>query len=67
MASLPVCVLSGLGILISTLLACVIGFGNGPQPLPLSYFVYLLLVIVLYSLLVSLIKKAFIRKYGSLL
>jgi Mg2+-importing ATPase len=65
MASLPVCVLSGLGILISTLLACVIGFGNGPQPLPLSYFVYLLLVIVLYSLLVSLIKKAFIRKYGA--
>ena len=67
MASLPVCVLSGLGILASTLLACVIGFGAGPQPLTVFYFIYLLAVVILYSLLVSIVKKRFLQKYGSLL
>ncbi len=66
-ASLPVYLLTGAGILVSTALALFVGFGAGPQRLGLLYFAYLAAVVVLYSLLVALVKKVFVRKYGDLL
>lgn len=66
-ASLPVFLLSGAGIVVSTVLALFIGFGSGPQPLGQQYFAYLAIVVVTYSLLVALVKKAFVKKYGELL
>ena len=66
-ASLPVYLLTGAGIVVSTALALFIGFGSGPQPLGPLYFVYLGAVVILYSLLVAWVKNAFIKKYGELL
>lgn len=66
-ASLPVFLLTGAGILVSTCLALFLGFGNGPQPLPLSYFAFLLAAVTAYSLLVGVVKKLFVRKYGELI
>jgi Mg2+-importing ATPase len=66
-ASVPVYLLTSAGIVISTALALFIGFGNGPQPLGYTYFCYLACVIILYSLLVALVKKAFVKRYGELL
>ncbi len=66
-ASLPVFLLTGAGILVSTSLALFLGFGAGPQPLPVLYFAYLLFAVFSYSLLVAFIKKIFIKKYGELL
>jgi len=66
-ASLPVYLLTGAGILVSTALALFIGFGSGPQPLDPLYFAYLAAVVVLYSLLVAFAKNAFVKKYGELL
>ena len=66
-ASLPVYLLTGAGILVSTALALFVGFGSGPQPLGPPYFAYLAAVVVLYSLLVARAKKDFVKKYGELL
>ena len=66
-ASLPVYLLTSTGILVSTVLALFLGFGSGPQPLGSTYFAYLAGVIVLYSLLVAVVKKFFVAKYGELL
>ena len=66
-ASLPVYLLTAGGILISTGIAVLVGFGQGPQPLEILYFVYLIIVILLYSVTAALAKNAFVRKYGELL
>ena len=66
-ASLPVSLLTGAGIVVSTALALFVGFGSGPQPLGSLYFAYLAAVVVLYSLLVAWVKNAFVKKYGELL
>ena len=66
-ASLPVYLLTGSGIVVSTALALFVGFGSGPQPLGPLYFAYLAAVVVLYSLLVAWMKNAFVKKYGELL
>ena len=66
-ASLPVYLLTSIGILVSTGLAIFLGFGSGPQPLGFTYFAYLAGVIMLYSLLVMVVKKYFVSKYGELL
>jgi len=66
-ASLPVFLLTGAGILVSTSLALLIGFGRGPQSLPPLYFGYLISVVLAYSLLVALVKKLFVRKYKELI
>jgi len=66
-ASLPVYLLTAGGILISTGIAVFVGFGQGPQPLEILYFVYLIIVILLYSVTAALAKNAFVRKYGELL
>lgn len=59
-----------------TLLSCVIvtiipftGFGNllGFEALPVEYFVYMIPCILLYMLLATSLKKAYIRHYGELL
>ena len=59
--------LTGAGILVSTSLALLIGFGRGPQSLPPLYFGYLISVVLAYSLLVALVKKLFVRKYKELI
>ena len=61
-ASLP-----SMGIIVSTALALFVGFGAGPQRLGAVYFLFLLAVIILYSVLVSFVKKSFVKKYGELL
>jgi len=66
-ASLPVYLLTGAGIVVSTALALFVGFGSGPQPLGLPYFAYLSIVVILYSLLVAWAKSSFVRRYGELL
>ncbi|HUM82563.1 MAG TPA: magnesium-translocating P-type ATPase [Lachnospiraceae bacterium] len=66
-ASVPVFLLSGAGILVSTCLAVFLGFGTGPQHLPLTYFLYLLSAVAAYSLLVAAVKKIYIAKYGELI
>jgi len=66
-ASLPVYLLTSIGILVSTGLAIFLGFGSGPQSLGFTYFAYLAGVIMLYSLLVMVVKKYFVSKYGELL
>jgi len=66
-ASLPVFLLTGMGIIVSTALALFVGFGAGPQRLGAVYFLFLLAVIILYSVLVSFVKKSFVKKYGELL
>jgi len=66
-ASLPVFLMSGAGILVSTSLALFVGFGRGPQQLPPQYFGYLAVALLAYSLLVSLMKKPFVRKFKELI
>jgi len=66
-ASVPVFIMSGAGILVSTSLAVLLGFGSGPQPLPPVYFLYLAAAVVSYAFLVGAVKQAYVRKYGNLL
>ncbi len=66
-ASIPVYVLTFSGIILSTMLAIFVGFGAGPQKLNFPFFIYLIVVIILYSILVALAKKSFVKKYGELL
>ena len=67
-ASLPVFVLTFAGIAVLTAIPFT-AFGSeiGLAPLPLAYFYWLSLTIVLYMALATLMKKLYIRKYGELL
>ena len=67
-ASLPVTLLTFIGIIVLTIipfspLGTILGF----IALPFSYFIYLIPCIILYMLLATSIKKAYIRHYGKLL
>lgn len=67
-ASLPVmlCTFGGIGIVTMlpvTSLGAVLGFSE----LPMSYFIWLLVVISCYMVSVTVVKKAFIKKYRELL
>lgn len=66
--SLPVTVLTMLGILVVSIIPYT-PLGNllGLTQLPLIYWFFLILTIVGYMLLVTLVKKQYIKKYGELL
>ena len=67
-ASLPVCVLTFTGIAVLTCIPFTpIGTLLGFVPLPLSFFVYMIPCILLYMLLATSLKKAYVRRYGELL
>ena len=67
-ASLPVIGMTTLGVFVGTVLPfTVIGSSFGMVPLPLFYFPWLLGIIACYMVLVTLLKKRFIRKNGECL
>ncbi|WP_455577296.1 magnesium-translocating P-type ATPase [Anaerosinus sp.] len=67
-ASLPVCVLTFTGIAVLTIIPFTsIGTMLGFVALPAVYFIYLIPCIVLYMLLATSIKKAYVRHFGELL
>ncbi|MCL1918702.1 MAG: magnesium-translocating P-type ATPase [Peptococcaceae bacterium] len=67
-ASAPVTVLTFAGIVILTVIPFT-AFGASIKlaPLPVVYFAWLALTVILYMVLVTLFKKIFIRRYGELL
>lgn len=67
-ASLPVCFLTFAGIVILTCIPFTpIGTWLGFVPLPLSFFAYMIPCILLYMLLATSLKKAYVRRFGELL
>jgi len=67
-ASLPVIVMTTLGIVVGTALPfTALGERMGFAVLPAGFFVFLVIMCMLYFLLVTVVKKAFARKYGELL
>lgn len=67
-ASVPVLLCSFLGIAAVTLLPFIpLGISLGLSPLPPVFFAYLALIVIGYLSLVTVTKKLFIRRYGSLL
>lgn len=67
-ASLPLTLLTCLGIIILTIIPFTpLGIILGFIPLPLEYFIYLIPCILLYMILATSIKKAYMRHYGELL
>ncbi len=67
-ASLPLTALTFTGIAVLTIIPYT-GFGSmiGLYPMQASYFLYLIPCILLYMLLATSIKKAYVRHYGELL
>ena len=67
-ASVPVTVLTFTGIAVLTVIPFT-GFGRmlGFAALPASYFIYLIPCILLYMILATSLKKAYVRHYGELL
>lgn len=67
-ASLPVTLVTAAGIAVLTVIPFT-GFGTaiGLAPLPGVYFAWLALTLLLYMALVTVFKKLFVRRYGSLL
>ncbi|NCA97368.1 MAG: magnesium-translocating P-type ATPase, partial [Bacteroidia bacterium] len=61
-ASPVVTCLTILGIIISTLLPVFVGFGSGPVILPWYYYVFLLATIICYFVVVSMVKRFYVRK-----
>ncbi|WP_455542965.1 magnesium-translocating P-type ATPase [Intestinibacter sp.] len=67
-ASLPVCVLTFTGIAVLTIIPFTrIGTMLGFVALPAVYFIYLIPCIILYMLLATSIKKAYVHHFGELL
>ena len=67
-ASLPVTLLTMTGIAVLTIISFTpLGAALGFIPLPMSYFAYLIPCILLYMLLATSLKKAYVHHYGELL
>lgn len=67
-ASAPVCLLTFTGIAVLTVIPFTpLGTLLGFTALPLSYFAYLIPCILLYMMLATSLKKAYVRHYGELL
>ena len=67
-ASWPVIFMTGLGLVIGTVLPfTALGHSIGFSALPLSFFAFLLVLCVLYFALVSVMKRVFRHRYGELL
>ncbi|HNX16610.1 MAG TPA: magnesium-translocating P-type ATPase [Bacilli bacterium] len=62
-ASWVVIGLTGLGIVISTLLPLLVGFGEGQIIMPWIFYVLLAGTLVLYVSFVSIVKKFYLKKY----
>lgn len=67
-ASGELTILTFVGIAIATIIPFT-GFGSsiGLAPLPGKYFIYLAITIALYMTLATVVKKAYVKKYGTLL
>ena len=67
-ASLPVLLIGLLGCLAVTAIPFTpVGAAIGLAPLPVGYFLWLALILLLYMLSATIAKKAYIRRYGELL
>jgi len=67
-ASWPVIILTSTGVAVGTALPfTALGEALGFATLPLGFFAFLVLICALYFVLVTVVKKAFIRKFGELL
>jgi Mg2+-importing ATPase len=67
-ASLPVIALTSAGIALLTIIPfTAVGLDMGLVPLPVTYFSYLLVLVLLYMVLATIVKKCYIRHYGELL
>ena len=67
-ASLPVIALTSAGIALLTAIPfTAVGLDMGLVPLPTTYFSYLLVLVLLYMVLATIVKKCYIRHYGELL
>ena len=67
-ASIQLTLLTIAGMVILTVIPFT-GFGAsvGLAPLPRIYFLYLAVIIILYMVLATVVKKLFVKKYGELL
>lgn len=66
--SLPVMLVTTMGILFFTVLTFTpIGQLIGLSPLPIAYFLFLIVIVLLYLLLVTLAKNWYVKKYHELL
>ncbi|SFC28144.1 magnesium-translocating P-type ATPase [Clostridium uliginosum] len=67
-ASLPIVILTTISIVIGTVIPYT-KFGRclGMYPMPAVYFLFLLVTILGYMVLVTMLKKLYVRKYGDLL
>ena len=64
-ASAPVAALTFLGIAAVTLIPFTpVGAALGLSPLPAVYFAWLAAIVAAYMILVTVMKKAYIRKFG---
>lgn len=66
--SLPLMILTTIGIAVGTIIPYT-PFGSGLKlyPMPMVYFAWLIATIIAYMVLVTIVKKIYIRKYGELL
>lgn len=67
-ASLPVILFTTVGIIIGTIIPYTsFGTGIGMTPLPMIFFLCLVITILAYMILVTVLKKSYVRRYGELL
>lgn len=67
-ASLPVLILTTIAILVGTIIPYTnLGKILGMSPMPAIYFLFLIAIISAYMLLVTILKKLYIRRYGEFL
>ena len=67
-ASLPVLVITTIAIIVGTVIPYTpLGAGLGMVALPAIYFAWLAGIIFAYMVLITVVKKIFVKKYGDLL
>lgn len=67
-AAKPVIISTFIGILVGTILPYTpFGSGLGMSPLPAIYFLILIGIIICYMILVTIVKKIYVKKFGELL
>ncbi len=67
-ASLPLLILTTMGIAVGTIIPYTpFGSALNLYPMPMIYFAWLIATIIAYMVLVTIVKKIYIRKYGELL
>ena len=67
-ASLPLLILTTMGIAVGTIIPYTpFGSALNLYPMPMVYFAWLIATIIAYMVLVTIVKKIYIRKYGELL